>query len=190
MTDEPPAPYPRELEREIVLRDGTRLMIRPIGPVDETRLVDLYDRLSRHTAYQRFFTIMKRLPPDWAHFLANVDYRRRLALIAEPRPGELIAVARYETTDREDTAEIAFVVQDCWQNRGLGTILLRLLLEAAGARGIVQFRALVLADNTRMLDLITRFADIRRRGVSQGVVDLLFTARSSPAPARSRLGGG
>ena len=136
MTPDAPAPYPHELEREIVLPDGARLWLRPIRPDDEPRLVEFYDRLSRFTAYQRFFTAMKRLPPNWAHFLANVDYRRRLALVVETRPaGELIGVARYEATNREDTAEIAFVIQDGWQNRGLGTILLGDLLGAAAARG-------------------------------------------------------
>ena len=179
MTDAPPAPYPSELEREIVLRDGTRLMIRPFGPVDEPRLVDLYDRLSQHTAYQRFFTVMKRLPPDWAHFLANVDYRRRLALIAEPSPGELVAVARYETTEREDTAEIAFVVQDGWQNRGLGTALLGDLLAAAEARGIRRFRAYVLAGNTRMLDLLRRFTEVVEHTTESGVTSLVCVRRQT-----------
>ena len=177
MTDEPPAPYPSELEREIVLPDGARLMTRPIRPVDEPRLVDFYDRLSQHTAYQRFFTVMKRLPPDWAHFLANVDYRRRLALIAELRPGELVAVARYETTDREDTAEIASVVQDGWQNRGLGSVLVGDLLAAAEARGIRHFRAYVLAGNTRMLDLLRRFTEVVERKTESGVTTLVCVHR-------------
>ena len=177
MTDESPAPYPSELEREIVLQDGMRLMIRPIRPDDAPRLADLYDRLSQHTAYQRFFAIMKRLPPNWAHFLANVDYRRRLALVAEPSPGELVAVARYETTDREDTAEIAFVVQDDWQNRGLGTVLLGDLLAAAEARGIGRFRAYVLAGNTRMLDLLRRFTEVVEHKTESGVTSLVCVRR-------------
>jgi RimJ/RimL family protein N-acetyltransferase len=177
MADALPAPYPSELERAIVLKDGTRLVIRPIRPDDEPRLVNLYDRLSQHTAYQRFFTIMKRLPPNWVHFLANVDYRRRLALIAEPKPGELVAVARYETTDREDTAEIAFVVQDGWQSRGLGTILLGDLLAAAEARGIRRFLAYVLAGNTRMLDLLRRFTLVVEHKTESGVTSLVCIRR-------------
>jgi len=96
-----PVTYPRDLEREIILEDGARLRIRPIASDDEARLSTLYDRLSRQTAYQRFFTIMRRLPPDWAHILANVDYRRRMALVAETagETPELVAVARYEATD-------------------------------------------------------------------------------------------
>ncbi len=178
------APYPGELERDLVLRDGARLRLRPIRPEDEPRLVDLYDRLSRHTAYQRFFTAMRRLPPDWAHFLTNVDYRRRLALVVEhPPAGELIAVARYEPTDRDDTAEIAFVVQDAWQNRGLGTVLLADLLAAAEARGIRRFRAYVLADNRRMIDLLVRFMDILERKTESGVIGFLCARRPAPGPA-------
>ena len=85
----------------------------------------------RRNAYQRFFTIMKRLPPDWARLLANVDYVARLALVAEaetPRGLELVGVARYEPTDSPDIVEVAFVVQDGWQGEGLGTVLLHDLL--------------------------------------------------------------
>ncbi len=76
--NDPPG-YPRELEREVVLRDGTRVRIRPIRPEDAPGLVAAYDRLSAHSAYQRFFSVRRRLPPDWAQFLATVDYRQRLA---------------------------------------------------------------------------------------------------------------
>ena len=179
-----PADYPGELEREIVLKDGTRVRLRPIRPEDAPRLQALYDRLSRHTAYQRFFTVMKRLPPDWARILATVDYRRRLALVVEFETlsgFDLVAVGRYEPTDEPDTAEVAFVVQDGWQNRGLGTMLLHALLEAAGARGIRRFRAYVLSDNHRMLDLLTRFTEVRSRTLEQGVTELTFAAR---APSR------
>ena len=167
------ARYPQELVHPVTTTDGVRALIRPIRAEDADRLIALYDRLSRHTAYQRFFTIMKRLPPDWARML------RRLALVVEPEgPGDdVVGVARYEPTDRADTAEVAFVLQDGWQNRGLGTVLLRDLLAAAEARGIHRFCAWVLADNTRMLDLLTRFTTIVERKLEQGVVEVTFTTR-------------
>jgi RimJ/RimL family protein N-acetyltransferase len=176
-----PTEYPRELAHDAGLRDGSSVHIRPIRPDDAPRLQELYDRLSR------FFTIMKRLPPDWARILATVDYRRRLALVAEhdgDHGVELVGVGRYEPTDEPDTAEVAFVVQDGWQSRGLGTILIRELLDAADARGIRRFRAYVLADNRRMLDLIRRFGDVRERTMEQGVTELLFTRRVEAARAR------
>jgi len=185
----PMAAYPKELEREVALRDGARLRLRPIRPEDQERLVAFYDRLSRHTAYQRFFTVMRRLPPDWAHLLANVDYERRLALLAEHGPPEapdLVGVARYEPTDQADTAEIAFVIQDGWQNRGLGTLMLDALLAAAEARNIRRFRAYVLANNARMIDLLVRFTNVQERRMESGVTELLLTRR--PAPAVTGMG--
>lgn len=185
----PMAAYPTELEREIVLRDGARLRLRPIRSDDQDRLIRFYDRLSRQTAYQRFFSVMRRLPPDWARWLANVDYQRRLALLAEHGESgtpELVGVARYEPTDRQDTAEIAFVIQDDWQNRGLGTIMLDALLAAAEARGIGRFRAYVLAGNTRMIDLLVRFTDVRERRTESGVTELLLTRRAREVTDRRR----
>ncbi|HUM16376.1 MAG TPA: GNAT family protein [Candidatus Nitrosotalea sp.] len=179
------ATYPAELEREIVLRDGARLRLRPIRPEDQDRLIEFYDRLSRHTAYQRFFAVMRRLPPDWAHLLANVDYERRLALLAErveAGTAELVGVARYDTTDQPDTAEIAFVIQDGWQNRGLGTVMLDALLAAAEARGIHRFRAYVLAGNARMIDLLVRFTDVTDRRTDSGVTELLLSRRPPSGP--------
>jgi len=175
--------YPAELERDVQLADGARVHIRPIRPEDESRLVRLYERLSERSVYQRFFATKRRLPPDWARVLAAVDYVRRLALVATVDPGpdaEIVAVARYAPADDAEGAEVAFAVEDRWQNRGLGTLLCRALLEAAQARGITAFSALVLADNPRMLDMIARFGEIRGRRTEHGVVELRFTARHTP----------
>jgi RimJ/RimL family protein N-acetyltransferase len=181
------APYPAELERDVTLRDGTTLRLRPIRPDDAPRLVDYYGRLSAHTAYQRFFTVMKRLPPDWARLHSAVDYRTQLALVAERGPREqpeLIGVARYEPTEEPDTVEVAFVVLDGWQGKGLGTIMLDALLAAAVARGIKRFRAYVLADNLRMLDLLRRFTAVQERTIDAGVVELVFSRRPGPRVAQ------
>ncbi len=126
---------------------------------------------------------MKRLPPDWAAILATVDYERRLALVAE-HDGEVVGVARWEPAgDRDDTVEVAFVVQDGWQNRGLGTCLFLDLLAAAQGRHHERFVAYVLADNTRMLDLVARFTDVDQRRIESGVVEVLFTLRKDGRPS-------
>lgn len=185
-TTTPPGEYPAELEREVVLRSGERVRVRPIRVEDAPRLVAMHARFSQHTAYQRFFTVLRRLPPDWAKVLATVDYRRRLALVAErdtPEGPQVLGVGRWEPTDREDTAEVAFVVEDAWQGKGLGTLLLLDLLRAAEARGLRRFCAYVLADNARMLALFARFTDIERRRVETGVVEIVFTPRRARAAA-------
>jgi GNAT superfamily N-acetyltransferase len=181
------AQYPRELVRMITLKDGFSARLRPIRPDDEPRLVDLYERLSRHTAYQRFFTVLRRLPPDWYHFFANVDYVRRLALVAERETVagvQLIGVGRYEPAEEPETAEVAFVVEDGWQGRGLGGILLDAVLGAAEARGIHRFSAYVQASNHRMLRLLSTRTQVEDRKTEEGVTGLRF--RRVPADATPR----
>jgi RimJ/RimL family protein N-acetyltransferase len=178
-----PPGYPTDLERNVTLTDGSVVRIRPIRPDDAPSLQALHSRLSHESAYQRFFAIVRRLPPDWARALANVDYQRRLALVVEAGPGgELIGVGRYEPTNEQDTVEVAFVVQDSWQDRGLGTILFDAILRAAATRSYRRFRAYVLTDNKRMLDLISRFTRIEPRKTEQGVMDLVFTLAPEKVP--------
>jgi RimJ/RimL family protein N-acetyltransferase len=163
----------------VTLRDGAQVHVRPIRPDDEPRLVDLYSRLSQDTRYQRFFSNMKRLPPDWAHFLANVDGQRRFALVVE-QPGDpaLIAVGRYEPAPGEpDVAELAVVVQDGWQGKGIGTLLMEGLLREAAAHGIARFRAYVLGGNRRMLALLRHHTNVVEQRTERGVVDLLLTSK-------------
>jgi GNAT superfamily N-acetyltransferase len=142
--------------------------------------VELYSRLSHDTRYQRFFSVMQRLPPDWAHFLANVDYKQRFALVVE-EPGDsasLIAVGRYEPSgDDPVVAELAIVVQDGWQGKGVGTVLMEGLLREAAAHGITRFRAYVLGQNRRMLKLLRRCTEVVEERTERGVVELLVTAK-------------
>jgi RimJ/RimL family protein N-acetyltransferase len=189
-----PAPFddPKELARTARLRDGTPVSIRPIRADDAPRLIDLYSSLSKRSAYQRFFTLRRRLPADWARHLADVDYRRRMALIADCETvdaPELIGVARYESGEADDVPEIALVVQDGWQGRGLGTLLLSDIFRAAQARGLQRFRASVLADNRPMLTLLRRHAEIVQRRIEDGVLTLTFELRRSrPVSAPSGEG--
>ncbi len=183
--------YPSELERAITVRDGAVLRLRPIRADDAPRLQALHARLSVQTIYQRFFNVMKRLPTDWARYLAEVDYRSRLALVVERTAPdgmvELVGVGRYEPTDDVTRAEVAFVIEDRWQGMGLGTVLFDELLAAAEARGIRELSAEVLADNSRMLDLITRKTDVVSRSFGDGIVSLVFTRRrADPPPGGAR----
>jgi GNAT superfamily N-acetyltransferase len=88
-----------------------------------------------------------------------------------------VAVGCYEPTADPGTVEVAFVVEDRWQGQGVGTALFRELLRVAESRGIRRCRAYVLADNTRMVDLITRFTTVHTRSLDQGVLTLEFTPR-------------
>jgi acetyltransferase len=159
-------------------KNGETLRIRPIRPDDEPRLVELYNRLSCHTAYQRFFTVMRRLPSDWVHYFANVDYRRRLALVAERETVagvELIGVGRrYEPSDEEATGEVAFVPEDGYQGQWLGAVLLDAVVRAGTERGLTRFRAYVLAENHGMLRLLAHHTRIIESKTAQGETSVLF----------------
>lgn len=126
---------------------------------------------------------MVRLPPDWARILANVDYEKRMAIVAVAPGGQLIAVARYDYDDEAKEAEIALVVQDHWQGKGLGTILMTELLQYAEAKGIRRFRAYVLAENRRMLDLLGRLTQVLERHTERGISSLLLARRPRPESA-------
>jgi RimJ/RimL family protein N-acetyltransferase len=169
--------------KPVILTDGTPVTLRHIRPEDESALTALYERLSPETSYQRFFTVMRRLPPDWVHILANVDYDRRMAIVALGPGGELIGVARYVYDERAQEAEIAIVIEDRWQGRGVGTLLLGELVGYAEGREIRRFRAYVLADNLRMLKLIRRGTRILDRKLESGVVSLLLAPLKHPEPA-------
>jgi len=176
-------------EYSVILRNGASVRVRAIRPDDEPRLLALCRRLSSRTLYQRFFSL-RRLRPEEAHAFANVDYRQRMAVVAEvddgPEP-ELVGVARYGPSD-EGTADIGLVVADAWQGLGLGSLLLEEILRAGEQRGIHQFSADVLTDNRRALRLLARHAAITRRTVVSGVTSVVFGRRADSALETTRSG--
>ena len=166
---------PRDPELTVTLRNGASVHVRAIRPDDESRLMALSGRLSPRTVYQRFFSF-RRLRPDEAHAFANVDYRQRMAVVAEVDDGqksELIGVARYGPSE-DGTADVGLVVEDGWQGLGLGSFLLDELLAAGERRGIHRFSADVLTGNRRALQLLARHTAITRRTVNDGVTSLMF----------------
>ena len=146
----PPSPYPSHWEADVVASDGGTVHIRPIRPDDAERLVSLHSRLSERTRYLRYFGAHPRLSDRDVHRFTHVDYVNRVALIAE-LGGELLGVGRYDRLRGSDDAEVAFVVEDAHQGRGIGSVLLEHLAAVARERGIRRFVAEVLAENGGMV---------------------------------------
>jgi len=171
------------IDRVVVLRDGASVHLRPIRPDDAPRLVALCQRLGPRTVYQRFFS-PRRLRPEEAQALANVDYRERMALVAEVGTGQepdLVGVARYGPAAEAATADIGLVVEDGWQGLGLGPILLEELLRAGAQRGIQEFSGDVLTENRRALCLLARYTQITQSTTRYGVTSITFRRREHPA---------
>jgi RimJ/RimL family protein N-acetyltransferase len=146
----PVPPYPEGYDEDVLLRDGTRLHLRPIRIDDGPELLRLYDKLSNTSLYHRFFVV----PPkdaSKAEYLAHVDYENQFALVAE-FAGEVVAVARYHRDlARSDHAEVAFTVADTLQGKGIGSLLFERLAKIARSHGVSVFDAEVLKDNVGMV---------------------------------------
>ena len=156
-----PGIYPGDYVEQVELRDGTPVTIRPIRPDDAPKLQSGFLRLSPQSVYLRFLDSFKELSDEQAHAFSTLDYQTRMALVAETREGEtanLIGVARYALIDPEQpgTAESAIVVLDEYQKRGLGSIMLRLLVKYAIEHGVETFLATVHLSNTAILRFIQR----------------------------------
>ena len=146
--------YPEELERYDTLRDGTQIFFRPVKPTDEPALADMLYSLSTASVRSRYFTHTMTFPHRDVQKLTNIDYQNDLAIVGVvpgPSGEEIVAIAQYFLDPKTQTAEVAFVVLDEWQQKGMGTFLLDYLTRIARQRGVRRFYATVLATNKPML---------------------------------------
>lgn len=145
---------PGRIVDEAELRDGERILIRPIGPADGQQLAALHARLSPDSIYRRYFGAKPRLGPAEIGRFTSADEKWRFALVGVRETGPLVGVARYEGTIGSTDAEIALVVDDALHHLGLGSLLLRRLIEVAQVNGMTSLNAVVLASNRPMLSLL------------------------------------
>lgn len=151
----------------VQLRDGSHALLRPVRAEDRQRLVDGFALLSPTSRYLRFHDDVRGLTEDQLRCLMDVDHRDHgswIALDAAHPDVAGMGEARYvRLPHAPDVAEFAVTVVDHYQGRGLGTLLLAVLAEAARANGITVFRNYVLADNTEMLELFDQLGAARQR---------------------------
>ncbi|MFC0042186.1 GNAT family N-acetyltransferase [Actinomadura rayongensis] len=166
--------YPDHWEADVLLTDGGTAHLRPIRSADADLLREFYTRLSPESIYYRFFSARPRLSErEIAHF-TTVDHVDRVALIATIG-GRMVAVVRYERLkDRPGTAEVAFLVEDEHQGRGLGPVLLEHIAAAARERGLTRFVASVLPDNRRMTRVFREVGYRAEQTFEDGVIELVL----------------
>ncbi|WP_328552983.1 bifunctional acetate--CoA ligase family protein/GNAT family N-acetyltransferase [Streptomyces sp. NBC_00358] len=173
--------YPAHWEADVVLRDGGTARIRPITVDDAERLVSFYEQVSDESKYYRFFAPYPRLSAKDVHRFTHHDFVDRVGLAATVG-GEFIATVRYDRIDAEgrpasapaDEAEVAFLVQDAHQGRGVASALLEHIAAVARERDIRRFAAEVLPANNKMIKVFTDAGYTQKRSFEDGVVRLEF----------------
>ncbi|UUU25409.1 bifunctional acetate--CoA ligase family protein/GNAT family N-acetyltransferase [Streptomyces sp. DSM 40750] len=173
--------YPAHWEADVVLRDGGTARIRPITVDDAERLVSFYEQVSDESKYYRFFAPYPRLSAKDVHRFTHHDFVDRVGLAATVG-GEFIATVRYDRIGADgmpasapaDEAEVAFLVQDAHQGRGVASALLEHIAAVARERGIRRFAAEVLPANSKMIKVFTDAGYQQKRSFEDGVVRLEF----------------
>lgn len=164
---QPPADQPGT-DRDVTLADGAEVQIRPLTPLYREAVRDLHDRCSPEARRFRYFTSMPVLPPKVFDRLCD---RARGHSVVAGHDGQVVALANLMFTPDPGIAEIAFLVEDRWQGRGLGTALARLLVHEARDLGFAEVRATLLSDNVRMRRLLVSLGATLSYTEDPGVVE-------------------
>ncbi|GAH42821.1 unnamed protein product, partial [marine sediment metagenome] len=145
--------YPSQYETEVLLKDGSRMMLRPIRSEDTDSWLAFVSRLSRRTKYLRFHSLPKLTMEEAIRF-CTVDYINTFAFVAEvlgDQRQDIVAIGRYYRLPIKHSAEVALVIEDAYQGKGIGTKLMEWLTNVARENGITTFEADVLAENEEMM---------------------------------------
>jgi acetyltransferase len=184
-------PYPKQYVSSYQLPGGPRLVLRPIRPEDEHAMVAFHHKLSEETVYLRyvqFLRLEQRVAHERLARLCFIDYDREMALVAEKpgsdgQPGEIVAVARMTRMHGVSEAEVAFLVRDDLQGRGLGTEMFRRLISIARDEGIARLVAWILPENMGMQRIAVKVGfHIRPRELDDLLCAELRLDAASPVP--------
>ena len=155
-------PYPAQYISQWQATDGTQFTLRPIRPEDEPLLVEFHRQLSDRSVYFRYFHPLKldvRVAHERLVTKCFIDYDRELALVAEQEEEgsrRIAGIARMVRNHADSGAEVAFIVADKFQNRGLGSHLLGCLIDVARREGVTYLEGAMLAENYSMKDMFSR----------------------------------
>ncbi len=167
----------RNYQAEVLLRDGSKVRLRPIRPDDTDAWLFLFSRLSPRTIYMRFHHVIAEVTRAEAETYTNIDYENNFALVAilgEPPDQRIIAIGRFARLANPERAEVAFLVEDSHQGRGISTHLLEHLAIAAREKGIHVFEAEVLSENRDMMEVFQDFGFTVDAKYAEGTFHVVF----------------
>jgi acyl-CoA hydrolase/GNAT superfamily N-acetyltransferase len=172
--------YPESMETYRTTKAGLEMLLRPVRISDEPLLKDFFYSLSDRSIYRRFISTRKDMHHDRLQEFVIIDYTRELVILAvmeSPQKQQVVGVTQYGKQEHAHTAEVALVVRDDFQNKGVGTELLSYVTYLAKKEGLLGFTAEVLIENRPMLHLFEKMGfNIEKRGES-GVYELKMQFR-------------
>jgi acyl-CoA hydrolase len=172
------AEYPWREARTEKLKDGAMLELRPLAVTDEAALRDFLYRLSDESVYRRFFGARRAHPHSVLRHTVDLDYDQHFELMALlPESAEFVGMGGYTLDPATSLADLAFVVRDDWQKRGIGTLLMKRMIQIGRARGLAGFQADVLGDNSPMLRIFEKSGIRFEGGIEDGVYHLVARLR-------------
>ncbi|MET8278416.1 GNAT family N-acetyltransferase [Micromonospora sp. NPDC005174] len=173
---------------DVLLSDGSTVQLRQIDPADAPGIVAMHSRFSERTRYLRYFSPYPRIPERDLIRFVTVDHHDREAFVVLAAD-QIVAVGRYERLGPQaPEAEVAFVVEDAFQGRGIGSVLMEHLADAARRNGIMSFVAEVLPANGTMLRVFADFGYQVQRAYADGVVHLSFPIAPTEATLEVQRG--
>ena len=149
--------YPEDLEMIMTTKDGVELAVRPIRPTDEEMLSDMFYDLSDQTIINRFFSMLKSMPHRKLQQFCCIDYNNEMSLVAITKEGpkqKIVGLGSYHLNPATHRAEIAFLVADAWQTKGIGSFMMQSLVKIARAKNFKGLTAEVMRDNVAMIALM------------------------------------
>ena len=147
-------PYPKEWEGHAELRDGTRILVRPVRPEDGPLYGPFFAAVTQQDLRLRFFARVKEFGHAFIARLTQIDYARAMAFVAiEEASGKLLGVVRLHAEANYESAEYAVLVRSDLKGRGLGYLLMQMMIEYARTEGLKTIEGQVLSENTAMLTM-------------------------------------
>jgi acetyltransferase len=145
-------PYPKEWERRVALRDGTAIFVRPVRPEDEPLFESFFAEVTAQDLRLRFFAPIKEFGHAFVARLTQIDYARAMAFIAiEEASGRMLGSVRLHADANYDSGEYAILVRSDLKGKGLGWLLMQMIIDYARAEGLKTIEGQVLSENTTML---------------------------------------
>jgi acyl-CoA hydrolase/GNAT superfamily N-acetyltransferase len=148
--------YPEEAVKEVTLKNGTKVIIRPAKASDVRGLQDIFYRMTPQDVYTRFFTCLKSLSVSKAEHLCNVDYEKEMAFVAtigRLEDEQIIGSSCYVVNPSTNMADVAYMIRPEWKGGGLGSAFQQRMVEYAKSKGLRGFTADILSENKAMLTL-------------------------------------